>query len=64
MNVTQRQLLNAAIKKLDEMDEHGDEEALHGEAEDVLCEFLRSVNYGDLADAFDRANERVGFWYA
>ena len=63
MDVVQRQLLYAAINKLDDLST-GDPEASHSDADDIICEFLRGVGYGDAADAFDRANSRVGFWYA
>ena len=64
MNVNERVLLQQAVKELNEMDENGDAEALHGEAEDILCGYLIAIGSKELAEAFDNAQERVGFWYA
>ena len=63
MRVDQRQKLMEAVKHLDEM-EYKDPEIQHGEAEEILCKLLRDLGYGDASDAFDRAQERIGFWYA
>ena len=63
-NVKQRQAMCKAMDELNAMSELSDPEIEHGDAEDVLCDFLKEVGYGDLADAFDQARERVGFWYA
>ena len=49
-----------ALAKLVELDKSRDTEGAHWEADDVLCEFLRSLGYGDVADAF----EAIGKWYA
>ena len=64
MNVEQRQALMEAVKYLDDMEEGSDAEIEHSRAENVLCAYLRATGSGDLADAFDNACERVGFWYA
>ena len=64
MNIEQRQAMTRAINKLESMKDDADPEAAHGDAEDALCEFLREVGYGDAADAFEAARDRVGFWYA
>ena len=37
-----------------------DEELAHIEADDVLCEALRDLGYGEGVDAY----ERIGKWYA
>ncbi len=42
--------------------EHPDTE--HIEAEKILCEFLRAIGHAEVADAFEAACDRVGFWYA
>jgi len=42
----------------------GDPESDHGVAEEILCEFLRSCGHMDVADAFEEARDRIGFWYA
>ena len=36
----------------------------HCRADDLLCEFLRAKGFGDVAEAYERAANRVGFWYA
>ncbi|MFY3456965.1 hypothetical protein ACOTJD_09910 [Achromobacter xylosoxidans] len=41
-----------------------DPEAAHGEAEDILCEFLADGGYAAVVEAFLAAAARVGFWYA
>lgn len=55
-----------AVKKLNAMEEGGDNESLHREADDILCEVLRSIGpkYQAVADAFKSACDRVYFWYA
>ena len=53
-----------AIKRLKAMPAHGDSESLHGEAEDILLDFLRSQGHSEVANAFEEARDRVGFWYA
>jgi len=43
----------------------GDTEMAHGEAEDILLEYLRASGAKELADAWDDLIEAVGgFWYA
>jgi hypothetical protein len=42
----------------------GDNEAVHYAADDLLLNFLRSEGYNDIAEAYERARDRVGFWYA
>ena len=64
MNVNQRRALHEAINKLEDMPADGDSEILHGVAEKILCDYLIEVGAKELADAFDDANDRVGFWYA
>lgn len=41
-----------------------DEEADHQNADDILVKFLRANGHKDVADAWERARDRVGFWYA
>ena len=56
--------LKSAVAKLNAMGEHDDEEIAHGNADDILCEYLTAIGAKELADAFDSACARVGFWYA
>ncbi len=54
-----------AVAKLEAVDEnHPDEEMAHVEADRILCEFIRAIGHADVADAFEAARRRVGFWYA
>lgn len=41
-----------------------DPETSHVLADQVLVDFLRSNGFADVADAFDAASDRIGFWYA
>ena len=41
-----------------------DPERAHGQAEDLLLDYLKSEGHEDVADAFNRAVSRCGFWYA
>ncbi len=62
MDTFQESMMDA-IRKLDALP--GDEQEIeHGKAENILLTFLRQNMAGDLAMAFERANKRVGFWYA
>lgn len=49
-----------AIEKLNALYKHGDTEAAHGEADDVLCELLRSLGLDDVVDAYSKIEK----WYA
>ena len=51
------------ISELDALGK-GDPEAAHGHAEGLLMAYLRSWGHGDIADAYERARDRVGFYYA
>ena len=48
-----------AIEQLKSI-ESGDTEACHCIADDILCEFLRSLGYGDVVDEWDNVDK----WYA
>lgn len=49
-----------AIEKLRELQEPGDTEAAHANADWVLCEFLRALDYADVVAEY----EKVDKWYA
>jgi hypothetical protein len=51
-----------AIELLNKLDEKfgNDYESAHGDADQILCELLRSLDHGDVVDAWDK----VGKWYA
>lgn len=36
----------------------------HGHADHVVLQFLRDNGFAQVADAWDAAQERVGFWYS
>lgn len=52
-----------AIKQLNAL-KKGDNEATHAEAEEILCEFLKTNGHAAIADAFNAAQHRCEFWYA
>lgn len=51
------------VKELDALP-GDDEEVEHGLADAILLRCLRSLGADDVATAFERARDRVGFWYA
>lgn len=42
----------------------GDPEAAHVKADSYLLNALEELGAGDIADAFEACDERIGFWYA
>ena len=53
-----------AVQYLDALTADGDTESDHCDADDILVELLKSIGYAQVAEAYERARERVGFWYA
>lgn len=53
-----------AVDELDAMDDGVDQERSHARADNILLEYLDATGCGALADAYRRAQKRVGFWYA
>jgi hypothetical protein len=51
------------INLLDAMDDKNPEVA-HIEAENILMAFLKDNGFPEVAEAYERAQGRVGFWYA
>lgn len=49
-----------AIAKLKAAQRSGDTEAAHCDADDVLCDLLRSLGYGDVVDEWSYVDK----WYA
>lgn len=49
-----------AITKLKELQKQWDPEKNHGIADDILCDLLRSLGYGDVVDEWDKVDK----WYA
>lgn len=53
-----------AIDGLRNMSANSDSEFAHGEAEKILCDFLRDIGHAEIANEFEAARDRVEFWYA
>ena len=51
------------VKSLDGLTS-GDPESAHGLADQCLIDFLRGAGFASIAEAYERAEKRVGFWYA
>jgi hypothetical protein len=49
-----------AIKELNKAQSHGDTEAAHGNADDILCELLKSLGYEDVVEEWYKVKK----WYA
>lgn len=49
-----------AVEKLKALHKNGDRESAHVYADEILCEFLKSLGYSDVVEAWDG----VGKWYA
>lgn len=64
MDISERQLLDKAVAELEAMKEGNNEEKCHIQAELILQNLLRDLGFGEAADAFDGACDRVGFWYS
>lgn len=48
------------VEKMKGCVENGDTEAAHGDADDLLCEFLRKLGYNELVEKYLEVNK----WYA
>ena len=65
MNARMKKLTTEAAAVLDELGKDRlDPESDHCKADEVLLEYLDAIGAGELAGAFRRACDRVGFWYA
>lgn len=53
-----------ALKHVDDGQMYLSNEDDHKAADGILLDFLRANGNGALADAFDRARERLDFWYS
>lgn len=42
----------------------GDNESDHADADSILLEALDLAGYQDIANAWRRTRDRIGFWYA
>jgi hypothetical protein len=61
LSVIEKEQKNA-VSALDEL--NGDPEGDHAIADQVLIDYLESTGQSDVSNAFQRARDRVGFWYA
>lgn len=52
-----------AIADLNALDD-ADPESAHSRADAILSNYVRAIGEVAIADAFEAARERVGFWYA
>ncbi len=50
----------AAISRLKAHQESGDTESAHIRADEILCELLVALGYGDVVDEF----QKISKWYA
>lgn len=41
-----------------------DKELAHSDSDDLMLEALRLAGWNDVAEAYDAARDRIGFWYA
>jgi len=53
-----------AVQQLNALGYGHDPEWAHGEAENIVLEYLKASGAGEVAAAFEKASECVGFWYA
>jgi hypothetical protein len=49
-----------AIKQLKEAQLNGDTETAHADADDVLCELLKSLGYSDVVEEYNKVSK----WFA
>lgn len=61
---TREKIIADAVATLDDMPALNDEEISHGIADDVLLNALTELGAGEITEAWKRAKERIGFWYA
>ncbi len=53
-----------AVEQLDALPEHTDNEIAHSQADMILIHYLFTNGAPEISDAWRRAKDRVGFWYA
>ncbi len=57
---TQQELLEKYKKAMTEAIDQGDVEVGHGNCDDVLCELVRELGFGDVVEIYNTQNK----WYA
>jgi hypothetical protein len=55
--------IQGIVEALDAL-EDGDAELAHGEADELALMGLEAAGIAEIADAWRRAQSRIGFWYA
>lgn len=58
----ERKLVADTCNALNALDD--DPESGHAQADEQLVAFVREIGYSDVAEAYEQARRRVGFWYA
>jgi hypothetical protein len=58
--VTKKALKERLISNLIELQSQNDTEAAHGNADDLLCQFLEKLGYPDVVKEYNKINK----WYA
>lgn len=65
MTVEQMRVVEKYLAEFEAMKGNGDQEAVHGMADDLLLAALHELGFGVLSDAWEKASvECGGFWYA
>jgi hypothetical protein len=66
MTDDEKRLANEATSKLLAMigDPDRDQEMMHCYADEILVEFVRSIGHANVAEAFEKASNEIGFWYS
>ncbi len=57
---TNKELHPSYLERLKELQESGDAEYAHGEADDILCDILKDLGFEEIVEAWDK----VPKWYA
>lgn len=58
--MTRERAIEILKKCVSDVEEHGDLSEPHETADEVLCELLRSLGYGDVVEIYDSFDK----WYA
>jgi hypothetical protein len=65
MTSAEEQVVKKYLERFENMPNKGDNESIHGEADDILLEALQELGFGVLSDAWYKAGKDCGgFWYA
>ncbi len=53
-------IIKEAVEQLKALEKSGDTEAVHKDADDILCEVLKALGCKEVVDAFEKLDK----WYA